>query len=248
MRRFAITSMLLALAAGSAADPAPEASAAAAAPTSTQAVTETGDEAHKRAPGLVDQGPYTLVGERNFLDGYAAAVSDSIVNAVIEIPTGSVDKWEVKNEDGLLHWDFKNGKPRKVRYLGYPLNYGMVPRTVQAKARGGDGDPLDILVLGAAAPRGAVIEARVIGLFRMQDKGELDVKLVAVRAGTAFENLRGLTQLAAEFPGVTSIVETWFANYKGPGVVQTQGFGDVDEALEVLRAAVQDYAAAHPGP
>lgn len=199
------------------------------------------------AAGLQQKDPLTLVGPKNFLDGYTAIVAERTVHAVVEVPSGYVDKWEVKNEDGLLHWDMKNDKPRRVKYLGYPCNYGMVPRTVLAKERGGDGDPLDVLVLGEAVPRGTVLEARVIGLFRMRDGGELDVKLVAVRAGTAFADIQNVSELKEKFPGVAEIIETWFGHYKGPGVVQTEGFGDVDEALGILKNAAADFAKAHGG-
>jgi len=204
-------------------------------------------EARPVAEDVVFKDEYTLAGPRNFMHGYAAIVAEGTVHAVIEIPAGCTDKWEVKGEDGLLHWDFKNEQPRRVSYLGYPCNYGMVPRTVLSEERGGDGDPLDILVLGAAMPRGAVIEARVIGLFRMRDAGESDVKLVAVRQDTPFANVRDLQQLEAQFPGVTRIIETWFAHYKGPGVIETEGFGDAASGLEILREAVADYDTLHGG-
>jgi inorganic pyrophosphatase len=224
---------------------------AATSPASTSsaepASTTVAVEARPVAEGVVFRDAYTLVGPRNFMSGYDAIVRESTVHAVIEIPAGCTDKWEVKTEDGLLHWDFKNGKPRKVSYLGYPCNYGMVPRTILGEERGGDGDPLDILVLGAALPRGSVIEARVIGLFQMRDAGELDVKLVAVREDTPFASVRDVTQLEAQFPGASTIIETWFAHYKGPGVIETAGFGGVARALEILRGAVQDYEAQHGG-
>ena len=46
-------------------------------------------------------------------------------------------------------------KPREVKYLGYPGNYGMIPRTLLPKELGGDGDPLDVIVLGPAVERGS---------------------------------------------------------------------------------------------
>jgi inorganic pyrophosphatase len=196
------------------------------------------------APGarLLDE--QTVEGERNFLAGYEPRTADGRVRAVVEIPAGRLDKWEVE-PDGLLHWDVENGKPRVVRYLGYPVNYGMVPRTVLAKERGGDGDPLDILVLGPSAPRGAVLETRVIGMILLDDRGERDDKLLAIAPATPFEDLDDLAELEQNFPGVTRILETWFLNYKGPGKLRARGFAGRVEALATLDQAIADYAAAH---
>ena len=197
------------------------------------------------APGMRRIDAETLEGERSFLSGWAPRTEDGSVRMVVEIPAGRLDKWEVK-EDGRLHWDQEDGKPRVVRYLGYPVNYGMVPRTVLSEARGGDGDPLDILVLGASLPRGSVVEARVIGMILLTDRGEVDDKLLAVARGTPFERVEDLAALEREFPGVTQILETWFLHYKGPGKMQARGFAGRDEALAALEQAIADYAAAHP--
>ncbi|HET6202821.1 MAG TPA: inorganic diphosphatase [Planctomycetota bacterium] len=187
----------------------------------------------------------TIEGERNFLTGWEPRTEGGGVRAVVEIPAGRLDKWEVKNEDGLLHWDIKDGNPRVVKYLGYPTNYGMVPRTVLSKERGGDGDPTDILVLGASLPRGAVVETRVVGLIRLTDSGEKDDKILAVVKGSPFEAVQDLADLDARFPGVTQILETWFANYKGPGKMVPGGFAGRDAALAFLDQTIADYAAAH---
>lgn len=193
------------------------------------------------AAGLERVGAQTLRAKENFLSGHRAIAAPGVANAVIEVPAGYVDKWEVKSEDGLLHWDIKDGKPRRVAYLGYPTNYGMVPRTVLSKERGGDGDPLDILVLGESIPRGSVVPVRVIGLLEMHDRGDLDVKLVAVREGTPLGGVRSIQELNRDFPGIAQILETWFSNYKGQGVTEAKGFGDVARALETLTNASADY-------
>ena len=57
-------------------------------------------------------------------------------------------------------WEFKDGKPRIVKYLGYPGNYGMVPKTLLPENLGGDGDPLDVIVLGPQVERGSVIKCK----------------------------------------------------------------------------------------
>ena len=51
-------------------------------------------------------------------------------------------------------WTFDHDTPRIVNYLGYPGNYGMIPRAFLPKNLGGDGDPLDVLLLGPSIKRG----------------------------------------------------------------------------------------------
>lgn len=186
--------------------------------------------------------PYTLVGERNFLTGYAPVNEDGTVNVVIEIPAGDNDKWEVKKE-GTLRRDFKEGMPRVVQYLSYPVNYGMVPRTVLAKEAGGDGDPLDALILGPAIARGTVVRARLIGVLRLIDGGEKDDKVIGVRDAGPFTDVRSLEDLNRNYPGVTQILETWFLHYKGPGKMESLGFGEADEALRLLESTRRDFEA-----
>lgn len=183
---------------------------------------------------------FTLVGPKSFKTGYPATNPDGTVNVVIEIPTGTTAKWEV-GDDGVMRWELEKGKPRVVQYLPYPGNYGMVPRTLLAKEHGGDGDPLDVIVLGDAAARGEVVKARVLGVLEMLDDGEQDDKLIAVIDGSPLGAARDLQELDARFPGVTSIVETWFDHYKGPGEIETAGYAGTAAATAVLRAAEEAY-------
>jgi inorganic pyrophosphatase len=44
-----------------------------------------------------------------------------------------------------------------VSFLGYPGNYGSIPRTKEA-----DGDPLDIIAVGPAVARGSVFPAKAL--------------------------------------------------------------------------------------
>ncbi|MBN1927737.1 MAG: inorganic diphosphatase [Prolixibacteraceae bacterium] len=187
--------------------------------------------------------PYVLVGEKNFLSGYDPVTADGLINAVIEIPAGTNDKWEVNKETGNMEWEFKNGSPRVVKYLAYPVNYGMIPRTLLPEEAGGDGDPLDILVLGPAVERGSVVKCKLIGVLLLTDSGEQDDKLVALMENTAFDELETIEELDETFPGVTVILSQWFTNYKGPGKMETHGFGDKNDAGEILNAAIEAYKA-----
>jgi inorganic pyrophosphatase len=193
------------------------------------------------APGLKKVDDHKLTGSKNFLTDFPYLNADGTINVVVEIPTGTTEKWEVEKKDGSLIWEFKNGKPRIVDYLGYPGNYGMVPQTVLAKELGGDGDPLDVVLIGPAVPRGSVVKAKVIGVFRMIDAKELDDKIIAVSAGTPFFELNSVAELNKKYNGVTQIIETWFLNYKGPGAVEAKGFGDKEEAMTVLKAAAASF-------
>ena len=187
------------------------------------------------APGLSFKDRTTITAEKNFND-YTPLNPDGTVNAIIEIPAGTLAKWEVDPKTGILAWEIQDGKPRVVQYLGYPGNYGTIPRTVS-----GDGDPLDILVIGDAVLRGSVVQVKVIGALRLQDKGEADDKLIAVLPGTHFSSVRSLAELNQKFPGVTSIIETWFTNYKGAGKMKSQGFVEADGAKQLLAVSIAAY-------
>ena len=92
-------------------------------------------------------------------------------NAIIEIPLGSSNKYELDKKTGLLKLD-------RVLHSAvyYPANYGFIPQTLAD-----DGDPLDVLVLGAEPVYPlTIVAARAIGLMSMKDQEELDHKIVAV--------------------------------------------------------------------
>ncbi|MBE0496639.1 MAG: inorganic diphosphatase [Campylobacterales bacterium] len=186
---------------------------------------------------------FTIVGSKNLMD-MKAVNSDGTINAVIEIPSGTSAKWEMSKEDPkAVYWEFKKNKPRVVHYLGYPGNYGAIPGTALPKELGGDGDPLDVLVLGQALPRGEVVNVRLIGVLKMLDDGEQDDKLIGVLTkDSPFAHIKSMQQLDAEFAGVSQIIDIWFANYKGPdGGMKGLGFEDADVAMNVLKAAAANY-------
>ena len=184
-----------------------------------------------------------IQGDVHFLDGYPARAADGRLNVVIEVPAGTLAKWEVDAESGVLEWEMKNDARRVVQFLAYPGNYGMVPSTLHSKDSGGDGDPLDVIVLGASVARGALVPVTPIGVLGMLDGGELDEKIVAVASGTPFEAVTSIEELDDRFPGASKILATWFASYKGPGETQLTGFNGPENAAELIEEAISDYAA-----
>ncbi|MFZ6666230.1 inorganic diphosphatase [Peijinzhouia sedimentorum] len=183
---------------------------------------------------------YRIKGDKNFNTGYSTFTGDSLVNVIIEIPAGTLEKWEVEKSTGDLILDKKDGEYRRVNYLSYPSNYGMVPGTLSPSDKGGDGDPLDIFILGEAIERGSVVACKIIGVIELLDDGERDDKLIAVVENSPFYPINNLTELEINFKGTTQILETWVTNYKGNNDMKVLAISDVDRAKEILMQAVND--------
>jgi Inorganic pyrophosphatase len=176
------------------------------------------------------------------------------VTAFIEIvPTDTV-KYEVDKETGYLKID------RPQRYSNVvPANYGFIPQTycadgikglAQAKTdieiSGGDGDPLDILVLSEHhIPRGDIIlKARPIGGFCLIDGGEADDKIIAVLKGDkVFEQYIEITELPK---GILDRFEHYFLTYKNlpdePNKCEIAYSYGREDSYGVIEAAIADYA------
>ncbi|MCK8479586.1 inorganic diphosphatase [Psychroserpens algicola] len=163
------------------------------------------------------------------------------VNAVIEIPAGTTDKWELDKSTGQLQWEMVDNAPRIVNYLGYPGNYGMIPMTLLSKENGGDGDPLDILVLGPPIDRGLIQKCKIIGVLYLKDRGEQDDKLIAVSNDSPLYIVNSIDELNNDFKGISEIIETWFTNYKGPENIESMGFDNKQAATDILMQAIQSY-------
>jgi inorganic pyrophosphatase len=163
-------------------------------------------------------------------------VDDQLISdtfpVVIEVPKGSVNKYELDKESGLLRLD-------RVMYSAvyYPANYGFIPRTFCD-----DGDPLDALVLGQEPVHPmTVLEARAIGVMRMRDEKGLDDKILAVSMGDPAVNEYTLhTQLPAH---QLRQIKRFFEDYKTleHKQVAVEEFMGPDEAIKILEEALDMY-------
>lgn len=174
-------------------------------------------------------------------DEISTVYKDGDINVVIEIPSGTSEKWELDKSDGKIKLEVIDSFPRIINYLGYPCNYGMVPKTILPKELGGDNDPLDVLVLGDPINRGSIVKCKLIGVLKLIDTGENDDKLIAVKIGTPFYNLNSLEDLRKNYKGILNILEMWFTNYKGPNKTFSKGFEDRDYAYKILNHGVNSY-------
>ena len=184
---------------------------------------------------------FKIVGKRNFLFDYKNFITPLTVNVVIEIPKNTNEKWEVSKLDGSLEHEFFMGEPRIINYLPYPMNYGMIPRTVMPLQLGGDGDPVDAIVLGDALPRGEVVEAKVLGLIKMNDMGEVDDKVITVNKYSDYFKFNSIEELQENNPKIMKNILEWFQNYKGNNLVKIEGVVSNVEAIGLIKFASKSF-------
>lgn len=164
------------------------------------------------------------------------------VNVIIENPMGGAPvKYELDKETGLMFVD---------RFLHtamyYPGNYGFIPHTLS-----GDGDPVDVLVLGMVPVMpGAVIASRPVGVMMMEDDKGLDEKIIAVPVARLYPYHDNVTDVGDIRPILKDQIEHFFTHYKDLEKgkwSKVLGWGDADAAkkmiLEGIERAKADKAA-----
>ena len=152
--------------------------------------------------------------------------------AVIEIPKGSKNKYELDKDTGFLKLD-------RILYTAthYPANYGFIPRTYA-----GDKDPLDVLVLCQEEiyPL-TLVECYPIGVLRMTDSGEDDEKIIAIAKKDPFLNEY---KDISEIPTQTSAeIMHFFEVYKqleGKKTTVDKIMGRA-EAEKIIQEAIDNY-------
>jgi len=119
-----------------------------------------------------------------------------------------------------------------------PTNYGFIPQTLDE-----DGDELDVLlVTDEPLPTGVFLEAKIIGVMKFEDDGEVDDKIVAVPADD--RNTGNRIQSLEDIPQLVKQIENHFNHYKDlkkPGSTIVQGWGDIEEAKKVTHEAIERW-------
>ena len=155
------------------------------------------------------------------------------VTAIIEIPGGSRNKYELDKETGHFKLD-------RVLYsaVHYPGDYGFIPRTLHE-----DNDPLDVLVkINEPTFPGCQISVRPIGVLSMLDKGEPDDKILAVPADDPYyHDVFDIADLSSRY---LKEVEHFFLIYKDleGKRIEIAGWQKSEVAMDVIRRSMQRYA------
>lgn len=152
----------------------------------------------------------------------------TVIDVMIEIPTGSRNKYEYDHENHVIRLD-----RRLFTATTYPADYGFVPDTLS-----NDGDPLDALVL-VADPTfpGCMVRARILGVFFMRDEAGLDAKLMTVlEHDPQWDNANDITDLPKH---LLNEIEHFFSIYKDlepEKHTEVQGFEGREAAMKELES------------
>ncbi|ADX67676.1 MULTISPECIES: inorganic diphosphatase [Weeksella] len=153
-------------------------------------------------------------------------------DAIIEIPRGSRNKYEMDHETGMIRFD-------RVLYspMFYPADYGFVPDTL-----GLDGDPLDVLVfLTEPTFPGCLIEVKPIGVLNMSDDKGRDEKIICVPvADPTWNQLENIEDMNSH---TLKAVEHFFKTYKDleNKTCVVEGYGDKEQALQIIQEAFDRF-------
>ena len=156
----------------------------------------------------------------------------NVVEALIEIPLHSKNKYEVESSTGKIKLD-------RVLYASmvYPAEYGIIEETLAP-----DGDPLDILVISDNPTfPGCYIPARVLGYLEMTDAGKTDYKLISVvDCDPRYDDYNDLDELP-NF--VLKEIRNFFDNYKILQKVEvtTGKYYGKEDALKIIEECRERY-------
>ncbi|MEX1997151.1 MAG: inorganic diphosphatase [Candidatus Andersenbacteria bacterium] len=154
------------------------------------------------------------------------------INVVVEIPKGSQNKYEYDKDNKIFKLDRVLFSP-----IHYPGDYGLIPQTL-----GLDNDPLDALVLvNYPTYPGTLIEARPIGVLKMQDNGEEDDKILCVPLHDI--RLTDLDDMDSIHKAVREEIAHFFEVYKqleGKRII-LGGWQPAAEAKKIITAAAARY-------
>ncbi len=157
---------------------------------------------------------------------------NNVINAIVEITSGSKNKYEIDKKSGRIKLD------RVINSSNvYPAEYGTIEETLSP-----DGDPLDILILSNEKTYpGCIIPARVLGYLDMVDNGLLDYKLIAVvDVDPKFKEINDLDDLDEI---TLKEIKNFFENYKSLDDIEVNvgSFHKKDEALKIIEECKKRY-------
>lgn len=158
------------------------------------------------------------------------------VNVIIETPKGSINKYEINKDNGIIQLD-------RANYNGsaFPFDYGFIPQTLWD-----DGDAVDVILLSdhSVLP-GILVKVRPVGIMEMIDTGESDWKVIGVPADDKkWDDVQNLSDISTHR---LRQYAHFFENYKElkkekeTGFVKVPGFHGKEKAFEAIQKSIVLY-------
>ena len=159
-------------------------------------------------------------------------IEGGIVNVVVEIPIGSPNKIEWHREKTAFQLD--RVEPLK---FSEPSNYGFIPHTLNE-----DGNELDALIVSdESIPTGTVCKAKIIGVMKFEDEGDIDDKIIVVPVDD--QNNGNVMNTLSDIPKQKiDQITYYFAHYKDMiklNCTIVRGWGDISEAKNIIYKSIE---------
>ncbi len=158
---------------------------------------------------------------------------DRVLEAIIEIPMGTKNKYEIDKKRNRIKLD-------RVLYseMTYPAEYGYIEYTLAE-----DNDPLDILVIASTKTfPGCIVDARIIGSLDMIDNDEKDHKIIAVMdRDPRFSHIHNIDDIHEH---MKREIKHFFRTYKDlqeNKKVEVYDFHDKKRAFELIDDSIERY-------
>lgn len=182
----------------------------------------------------ISSGPYAFMPNLlHILEPYAGE-EKKVINVIVEVNSHSVNKYELITETGHLKLD-------RVGYssLAYPFTYGAIPMTWDL-----DGDPLDAVIVNVSEPLvpGSLVEARIIGVMKFVDGGEVDDKVICVlNDDKRQDHIESIEDLGEYWAKESTYYWEHYKDMKKPGTGKVEGFLNTEEAVKVVDECAERY-------
>lgn len=159
-------------------------------------------------------------------------IKKGIINVVVEIPTGSVNKIEWNRDEEVMQLD-------RVEASAEPANYGFIPQTL-----GADGDELDVIIINdRPLPTETFLKARVIGVMKFEDEGIIDDKIIAVPedATGIYKDVNSIDDIPKN--KINQIIHhfNYSKDFVGQGLTIIKEWGGKTEARQAIHRAVKAW-------
>ena len=156
----------------------------------------------------------------------AGDVAKGVVNVVVEIPAGSNNKVEWRRDLGLMMLDRV-----EPEVFAKPTNYGFIP--------------LDALgITDKPLPTGVFLKARVLGVLKFVDGGEVDDKVIVVPEDDrqTGNHIRTIDDVPEQLKKQIVFHFSHYKDLKKPGSTEVRGIEGYDEAIETIKLAQKRWA------